>query len=792
MKIRVETQLQEVTNLTDWLHIDNEAPRAVIKDYDTTKYSDAFESLSFNMFKNEIYTAEISVSDTSGDSVEGSGLHNTTTQKYCVYEMGTDETALKLDKDAVKSIIEKVDSGQEQSWSKLEFDKNGKDEITVGKAKDKEAAENNYLILVKTIDNTGNEAVYASNGIVVDVTSPKVECTFDTSKDGGYVSEKDGILCYQGDAKYELKIEDPEEYFSSISKLEVIVSKDGETITPTTKEFDADETYEDSYIIEWPTSESGFSYEELKNKSSIVVKGVVSANKGTINGVGTNKSKIKIKAYDTAGNVSETIEQQLAFDTKAPEISVSFENKNGDPITQKDEFSYYQDTTVMVIKYTDRNFPVGEEYKDNLYFILKREEDDQERKVMLEGLEKEGITYEIEDEEGKNSFENYTDNRVVTVKLTFDDQDKYEIKPYCVDMFGNEGTTEETYKFAVDTEAPVIEYTYEYLDADNKWKPAKDGMPEIVRLDSISQLFRNFPGKASLAELNAISSSKVAPITDEERVYVELSTGSLLIRVETDASGNIISDKAWNEIILKEANENRSENGTLNGVVIDAMTGEGVPAAKLEFKAKENAENSTHVTSGKDGSFSIELAADVYEVTISADGYVDETFEFEMEKDKNYSGEQFTISPELAAGSARIVLEWNAQHQDLDSYLWGNTDKGDDLYVNFRKRTCEGRDGLLAELDVDDTNGYGPETITLNDLNGVYTYSVVDYRTTGTLQQYGATVKVYLPGKSAPTVITLDPNAGVENVWEVFELDHGELKILNRAPAEENLRPGSK
>ena len=92
--------------------------------------------------------------------------------------------------------------------------------------------------------------------------------------------------------------------------------------------------------------------------------------------------------------------------------------------------------------------------------------------------------------------------------------------------------------------------------------------------------------------------------------------------------------------------------------------------------------------------------------------------------------------------------------------------------------SCEGRDGLLAELDVDDTNGYGPETITLNDLNGVYTYSVVDYRTTGTLQQYGATVKVYLPGKSAPTVITLDPNAGV--------------KILNRAPAEENLRPGSK
>ena len=106
-------------------------------------------------------------------------------------------------------------------------------------------------------------------------------------------------------------------------------------------------------------------------------------------------------------------------------------------------------------------------------------------------------------------------------------------------------------------------------------------------------------------------------------------------------------------------------------------------------------------------------------MTISADGYVDETFEFEMEKDKNYSGEQFTIFTGAGGGQRAYRIGMDAQPQDLDSYLWGNTDKGDDLYVNFRKRTCEGRDGLLAELDVDDTNGYGPETITLNDLNGV-------------------------------------------------------------------------
>lgn len=264
---------------------------------------------------------------------------------------------------------------------------------------------------------------------------------------------------------------------------------------------------------------------------------------------------------------------------------------------------------------------------------------------MLSGIKDGSLLAEFDDSETKKetmqSFGVFSFNTAFLQKL-----ENYDYTDYC-DQFGSypqivktgKGEVEVVHKDLAGT--CCYSNTKEHDDIVNVKtdKPAKDGMPEIVRLDSISQLFRNFPGKASLAELNAISSSKVAPITDEERVYVELSTGSLLIRVETDASGNIISDKAWNEIILKEANENRSENGTLNGV---------------------------------------------------------------------------------------------------------------------------------------------------------YIYSVVDYRTTGTLQQYGATVKVYLPGKSAPTVITLDPNAGVENVWEVFELDHGELKILNRAPAEENLRPGSK
>lgn len=68
----------------------------------------------------------------------------------------------------------------------------------------------------------------------------------------------------------------------------------------------------------------------------------------------------------------------------------------------------------------------------------------------------------------------------------------------------------------------------------------------------------------------------------------------------------------------------------------------------------------------------------------------------------------------------------------------------------------------------------------------------MDYRLTSTLQDYGATVKVYLPGQAQPEVITVSPGAGIENIWEVFELDHGELNILNRAGDEDDLVEGSK
>ncbi len=327
---------------------------------------------------------------------------------------------------------------------------------------------------------------------------------------------------------------------------------------------------------------------------------------------------------------------------------------------------------------------------------------------------------------------------------------------------------------------------------DEKDEPAQDSMPEKVELDSVGLLFSNFGTPVSLAELQSLSSLQVEPVNSGERTYVELTTGSVIIHIETDTSGNIVSENPWNEIILPDANKDRSSKGQLNGVIIDAVTGEGVPDAELTFVLEEDSSVTETLVTDWDGSFSAELEEGIYNVTITAEGYLEETIQFEMEEGRNYSGEQFTISPELMAGTARIVLEWGAEPQDLDFYMMGETDNGDDAFVSFRHRTADAGGNTIAELDVDDRDGYGPETITVYDLNGVYSFTVVDYRVTSTLQQYGATVKIYLPDQSSPEIIELDPGAGVDNFWEVFELDHGEVIVQNRAGDDSRLTPGAK
>lgn len=83
-----------------------------------------------------------------------------------------------------------------------------------------------------------------------------------------------------------------------------------------------------------------------------------------------------------------------------------------------------------------------------------------------------------------------------------------------------------------------------------------------------------------------------------------------------------------------------------------------------------------------------------------------------------------SLSPILPAGNFRIVLTWAgpgaARVRDVDSYLMVPTESNPIYFGN--------KNGTGANLDVDDADWEGPETITItSQQTGTYSYYVVNY-----------------------------------------------------------------
>ncbi len=134
-----------------------------------------------------------------------------------------------------------------------------------------------------------------------------------------------------------------------------------------------------------------------------------------------------------------------------------------------------------------------------------------------------------------------------------------------------------------------------------------------------------------------------------------------------------------------------------------------------------------------------------------------------------------TIVQPPPPGGFRIVLTWGAQPPDLDSYLSGPL-TGTSRFVCFYGNRTPANSNV--ELDVDDVNGFGPETITITSFrDGMYRYSVHNFSNQSANGYSGiasspARVQVYnnsglIREFTAPT----PPPTASGNAWRVFEID---------------------
>lgn len=451
-----ETKTNQV-DLDDWLYIDNKAPVANISDFTPTAYSKMADALSFGLFTNKIYTATVEVSD------EGSGLSDNKPQQYYVWELGSDIEEENLSKTAVETQIKTItEKGQ---WNNL--DESGT--IKVGEGENKEIIENNYVIFIKTIDNADNCSVYVSNGMVIDISQPTINCTFAPA-----TATQDGIDNYQGDAEYEIAIEDPGSYFSGIKSVQVNVYVNGKKVDSGEVISELDETtlaetYKNSFSIQL----DGESYTQLKKESDFTIKAVVPAHNVERD---LNNVKVEITAEDKAGNISEIYEKQLIIDNIPPQIEVTY---NDDTNTAHNDiyFNNEVENRIMTISYKERNMNVGDEkdpYPDILFDVTV--DGAYAEGVHLSDLADYGITWvdkEVKDYIGNtptSEFDvtEYTEERTCTLQLEFVKDGEYTIIPYCKDILGNEsGEINYTNKiskanksFIIDTTDPVVTVIY--------------------------------------------------------------------------------------------------------------------------------------------------------------------------------------------------------------------------------------------------------------------------------------------------------------------------------------------
>ncbi len=237
----------------------------------------------------------------------------------------------------------------------------------------------------------------------------------------------------------------------------------------------------------------------------------------------------------------------------------------------------------------------------------------------------------------------------------------------------------------------------------------------------------------------------------------------------------------------------------VSGKFVNASTGYGMQATyKIHkwnpMKFNNNfmddeilGSGSAGLNSSSNGTFTLpRLPYGTYVLEITANDFVTNYFTFAVKKsdvgDEVYL-DNIPLSKTVSENTYRIVLRWGATPRDLDSHFRATALDGSDVHVYYSHKRSD-----VADLDVDDTSSYGPETITIYDISKVANvkYAVHNYTnrysnsgdsTAGNLSKSGAYVQVY---KGNRLIRRFNVPAGEGTLWTVFAINsNGTITGIN-------------
>jgi hypothetical protein len=222
--------------------------------------------------------------------------------------------------------------------------------------------------------------------------------------------------------------------------------------------------------------------------------------------------------------------------------------------------------------------------------------------------------------------------------------------------------------------------------------------------------------------------------------------------------------------------------GSVFGLVSDAVSGVPISAATVSvLSSSGNVLTSIQTDSAGNYQFG-GLDPGSYLVDFAANGYNSAnnlTLLVVASQNQNLNE---SLSPPLQANQVRIVLSWTGPLtgaiRDLDSYLafpgFDAQNNLDQNLIYFSNRSVAG-----GNLDHDDTEWYGPETVTIYDLasSGTYDYYINNYNCRSSLAGIGnslAHVDIYVGTATTPFRQYYIPT-GQGYSFDVFHIVNGEF-----------------
>jgi len=231
--------------------------------------------------------------------------------------------------------------------------------------------------------------------------------------------------------------------------------------------------------------------------------------------------------------------------------------------------------------------------------------------------------------------------------------------------------------------------------------------------------------------------------------------------------------------------------GTVSGTVKNAVDGSGVKG--LSIKIREGIHSTkgkivAETVTAKGGTYSVDLPCGNYTAEVSGQNYITDYFDIISIGGTVTDNQNGAVTPVIKEDQTRIVLTWGDSPQDLDSHLVGTLPDSTGFHTYYSKKETYFEGKKYAALELDDSNGYGPETTTIyKETDGTYTFYVHNYSARSktsdkSLSNSGAQVKVYREGSLIATFSVPVNQEG--NLWTVFSMKDGIIKPINRVSYE--------